>query len=58
MNKLDYESLYREYLEKYNCMCERCRTLESKFNEEHEKKMILEGQMEIVKLIFGGVDHA
>ena len=50
----NYEALYHEYVDKYNCMCEKCHKLELKLEEEHEQRMILEAQMEVVRLIFGG----
>ena len=52
----NYEALYNEYVDKYNCMCEKCHNLELKLEEEHEQRMILEAQMEVVRLIFGGAD--
>ena len=50
----NYEALYHEYVDKYKCMCEKCHKLELKLEEEHEQRMILEAQMEVVRLIFGG----
>lgn len=52
----NYEDLYHEYVDKYNCMFEKCHSLELKLKDEHEKNMILEAQMEVVRLIFGGSD--
>ena len=52
----NYEALYHEYVDKYNCMREKCHKLELKLEEEHEQRMILEAQMEVVRLIFGGAD--
>ena len=52
----NYEALYNEYVDKYKCMCEKCHKLELKLEEEHEQRMILEAQMEVVRLIFGGAD--
>lgn len=43
----NYEAYYEEYRDKYNC-------IEAKLKEEHERNMILEAQMEVVRLIFGG----
>ena len=53
----NYEALYHEYVDKYNCMCEKCHNLELKLKEEHEQNMILAAQMEVVRLIFGGADN-
>lgn len=43
----NYEAYYEEYRDKYNC-------IEEKLKEEHKRNMILEAQMEVVRLIFGG----
>jgi hypothetical protein len=50
----DYEAYYEEYRAKYNCMCEKVHSIEEKLKEEHERNIILEAQMEVVRLIFGG----
>lgn len=54
---LNYEALYNEYRDKYNCIAEKCAGLEAKLKDEHEQKKILEAQMEVVRLIFGGADN-
>ena len=56
-NSLNYEALYNEYRDKYNCMCEKFHSLEAKLKDEHEQKIMLEAQMEVVRLIFGGADN-
>ena len=53
----DYESLYHEYADKCKFMYEKCHNLELKLQEEHEQKMILAAQMEVVRLIFGGAEN-
>lgn len=50
----NYEAYYEEYREKYNYMCEKVHTIEEKLKEEHERNVILEAQMEVVRLVFGG----
>ena len=50
----NYEAYYEEYRDKYNCMCEKVHNIEEKLKEEHERNMILEAQMEVVRLVFGG----
>ena len=50
----NYETYYEEYRDKYNCMSEKVHNIEEKLKEEHERNMILEAQMEVVRLIFGG----
>ena len=52
----NYEELYRKCVDKYKFMCEKCDKLDLKLKEEHEQRMILEAQMEVVRLIFGGAD--
>ena len=52
----NYVALYHEYVDKYKCMCEKYHKLELKLEEEHEQRVILEAQMEVVRLIFGGAD--
>ena len=47
----DYEAYYEEYRDKYNCMCEKVHRIEEKLKEEHERNIILEAQMEVVRLI-------
>lgn len=49
----NYEAYYEEYRDKYNCMYEKVCYLEKKLKEEHNRNMILEAQMEVVRLIFG-----
>lgn len=51
---LNYEAYYEEYLAKYNQLMEKYAALEMKCHDEHEKRMILEAQMEVVRLVFGG----
>ena len=53
----NYEALYHEYAEKCKFMYEKCHNLELKLQEEHEQKMILAAQMEVVRLIFGGAKN-
>ena len=53
----DYEALYHEYADKCKFMYEKCHNLELKLQEEHEQKMILAAQMEVVRLIFGGAEN-
>lgn len=50
----NYEAYYEEYRDKYNCMCEKVHDIEKKLKEERERNMILEAQMEVVRLVFGG----
>ena len=50
----NYKAYYEEYRDKYNCMCEKVHNIEEKLKEEHERNMILEAQMEVVRLVFGG----
>lgn len=50
----NYEDYYEEYRDKYNCMCEKVHNIEENLKEEHKRNMILEAQMEVVRLIFGG----
>ena len=50
----NYEAYYEEYMDKYNCMCEKVHNIEENLKEEHKRNMILEAQMEVVRLIFGG----
>lgn len=56
-NAPNYEALYYEYVDKYNCMYEKCHSLELKLKDEHEQNVILEAQMEVVRLIFRGTDN-
>jgi len=51
---LNYEAYYEEYLAKYNQLMEKYAALEMKLKDEHEKRIVLEAQMEVVRLIFGG----
>lgn len=53
-NMPNYEAYYEEYLAKYNQLMEKCAVLEMKLKDEHEKRLMLEAQMEVVRLIFGG----
>lgn len=50
----NYEAYYEEYRDKYNCMCKKVHNIEEKLKKEHKRNMILEAQMEVVRLIFGG----
>lgn len=50
----NYEVYYEEYLAKYNQLMEKYAALEMKLKDEHEKRIVLEAQMEVVRLIFGG----
>ena len=50
----NYEAYYEEYLAKYNQLREKYAALELEYKNEHEKRMMLEAQMEVVRLIFGG----
>lgn len=51
---LDYEACYNEYREKYNCLAEKNAVLSEMLREEKERRIKLEAQMEVVRLIFGG----
>jgi hypothetical protein len=51
---LDYERAYEEYLAKYHQLMEKHAALELDLKNEREKRMMLEAQMEVVRLIFGG----
>ena len=53
----NYEALYHKYEDKYEFMYEKYHNLELKLQEEHEQKMILAAQMEVVRLIFGGAKN-
>ena len=50
----NYEAYYEEYLAKYNQLSEKYAALEMKLKDEHEKRIVLEAQMDVVRLIFGG----
>ena len=50
----NYEALYSEYFDKYNQMSEKCAAIHSDLLREIEKRKMLEAQMEVVRLIFGG----
>ena len=50
----NYEAYYEEYLTKYNQLMEKYAALEMKLKDEYEKRIVLEAQMEVVRLIFGG----
>ena len=52
----NYEAYYEEYLAKYNQLREKYAALELECHNEREKRMVLEAQMEVVRLIFGGDD--
>lgn len=51
---LNYEAAYEEYLAKYHQLMEKYAALELEYKNEREKRMVLEAQMEVVRLIFGG----
>lgn len=53
----NYEALYHKYEDKCKFMYEKYHNLELKLQEEHEQKMILAAQMEVVRLIFGGAEN-
>ena len=53
-NTLDYEAYYNKYLRKYNQMCEKADAIHAEYMHEREKRKMLEAQMEVVRLIFGG----
>ena len=50
----DYEAMYREEFDKAVRFRERCAALERDYKQELEARIILEAQMEVVRLIFGG----
>lgn len=50
----NYEAYYEEYLAKYNQLREKYAALELEYKNEREKRMVLEAQMDVVRLIFGG----
>ncbi len=50
----NYEAYYEEYRAKYNQLMEKYAALELEYKNEREKRMVLEAQMEVVRLIFGG----
>lgn len=50
----NYEAMYNEERDKVIRFRERCAALEMDYKNECEKRMILEAQMEVVRLIFGG----
>ena len=51
---LNYEAYYEEYFAKYNQLSEKYAALEREFEYECQKRRVLEAQMEVVRLIFGG----
>lgn len=51
---LDYEAAYEEYLSKYHQLLEKYAALESNLKNETERRKILEAQIDVVRLIFGG----
>lgn len=50
----NYEAYYEEYLDKYNQLREKYAALELEYKNEREKRIVLEAQMEVVRLIFRG----
>ena len=50
----NYEAMYDELLDKYNKLREKCALLECDLRIERKDRKILEAQMEVVRLIFGG----
>ena len=51
---MDYEAAYEEYLSKYHQLLEKCAALEAECKFLCEQRRVLEAQMEVVRLIFGG----
>lgn len=50
----NYEAMYNEERDKVIRFRERCAALELDLKNEREQRLILEAQMEVVRLIFGG----
>ena len=51
---IDYEAAYEEYLSKYHQLLEKYAALEAECKFLCEQRRVLEAQMEVVRLIFGG----
>ena len=52
--KPNYEAMYKEELDKVVRFREKCAALEQDYKQEREARIVLEAQMEVVRLIFGG----
>ena len=51
---LNYEAMYNQLQDKYNCLMEKHAYIESELRDARAMNRIYEAQIEIVRLIFGG----
>lgn len=50
----NYEAMYEELFEEHKKACAELSEKAKELRSEKEKRMVLEAQMEVVRLIFGG----